>query len=311
MKIGEFLQNIFSIKDYGETHHILRVFGLKIKFPKSEYAQKKKNSPVFYYKKNNIPITEVPHATGQLRDIQMANLELLKEFDFVCKKNNLEYWIDYGSTLGAIRHKGYIPWDDDIDVGMLRDDYEKIIDVFNSQTSNKDIYAEYYRDKNSSLIIKIKHKKTEYAFVDIFPFDYCSKDVLDKDPVSKTSDIKKLCKKLKKEYKNASTEALINAYKELRRNVLGASEDKDYVVRGLEFCGFPRNWFYAYDTIYPLKDIDFEGVTVKCPNNTDSFLTSLYGNYMAYPEKIGVGHTALITLNDSEISKIREIINKE
>ena len=137
------LEKIFSIKDYGETYKIMRLLGLKIKFPKSEYAKKKKESPYYYYKKNNIDITTLPPATGQLRDIQLANLALLKELDYVCKQNGLQYWLDGGTQLGVVRHKGFIPWDDDIDVGMMRNDYLKIIDIFNHWTRNKDLYANY------------------------------------------------------------------------------------------------------------------------------------------------------------------------
>ena len=68
----------------------MRLLGLKIKFPKSEYSKKKKESPYYYYKKNNIDITTLPPATGQLRDIQLANLALLKELDYVCKQNGLQ-----------------------------------------------------------------------------------------------------------------------------------------------------------------------------------------------------------------------------
>ena len=77
MGLGEIIKDIFSITDYGETHKILRILGLKIKFPKPEYAKAKNNSPFYYYRKNNIDITTIPPATGQIRDIQLANLALL------------------------------------------------------------------------------------------------------------------------------------------------------------------------------------------------------------------------------------------
>ena len=61
----------------------------------------------------------------ELRDLQLVELELLIEFRDFCDKNNLKYYISGGTFLGAIRHKGFIPWDDDADIGMLREDYEK------------------------------------------------------------------------------------------------------------------------------------------------------------------------------------------
>ena len=62
----------------------------------------------------------------ELRDCQIS---ILNYFKNLCKNNNLQYWLEYGTLLGAVRHKGYIPWDDDIDVAMFRKDYDKLIDV--------------------------------------------------------------------------------------------------------------------------------------------------------------------------------------
>lgn len=67
------------------------------------------------------------HIRSIMKRYWAANIECLLELDRVCKKNNIKYFADYGTLLGAIRHKGYIPWDDDIDVSMLREDYEKFI----------------------------------------------------------------------------------------------------------------------------------------------------------------------------------------
>lgn len=61
-----------------------------------------------------------------LRDLQLKELEILKAFLEICKKNNLRYFMLGGTFLGAIRHKGFIPWDDDIDIGMPRSDYENL-----------------------------------------------------------------------------------------------------------------------------------------------------------------------------------------
>ena len=67
--------------------------------------------------------------TQDLKKIWMVGLDILFELDKVCKKHNLKYFLLWGSLLGAIRHKGFIPWDDDIDVGMLRSDYEKLFSL--------------------------------------------------------------------------------------------------------------------------------------------------------------------------------------
>ena len=170
--IYPFIKNnkILSIQEYNETHNIMYLFGIKIKYPKLEYLKLKKQNPFYQYKKNNVPITEIPPATGQIRDIQLANLALLKELDYVCRQNGLKYWLDYGTLLGAIRHKGYIPWDDDIDTGMMWEDYENVIETFEKYSRNSDIYAIKVKDRHNNAFIKVKHKKCDIVFVDIFPY---------------------------------------------------------------------------------------------------------------------------------------------
>jgi len=83
----------------------------------------------------------LPPATGNLRDIQLGCLKILQEVHEVCIKQNLTYWLDFGSLLGAMLYKGFIPWDDDIDIAMLQDDYDKFIEIFNRETPDKNLQA--------------------------------------------------------------------------------------------------------------------------------------------------------------------------
>ena len=64
-----------------------------------------------------------------LRRLQLTELEILKDIDRVCRAHGIAYWLDSGTALGAMRHGGFIPWDDDIDVGMPRGDYERFLEV--------------------------------------------------------------------------------------------------------------------------------------------------------------------------------------
>ena len=71
--------------------------------------------------------------TSDLENMHKIQLNMLIEFDKICRRNNIKYILDAGTLLGAVRHKGFIPWDDDIDVRMLRDDYEKFCVVANKE----------------------------------------------------------------------------------------------------------------------------------------------------------------------------------
>ena len=312
MSIEELLQNIFSITDYGETHKIMRLCGLKIKFPKREYAKKRKENPYYYYKKNNIDITTIPPATGQVRDIQLANLVLLKELDYVCKENGLTYWLDGGTLLGAVRHKGFIPWDDDIDVAMMREDYDKIIETFEKSSRNPDIYAGYFRSTKDvcGYRIKIQHRKCKHLFVDIFPWDRYGKIISEQKQLDETVRIKNIRKKLASSCKFSDSDEDIKT--KIRTTMIETilvnkeEQNGDYVW-GIDFNHGWKHWFTHYEVLHPLKTISFEGREFPCLNNPDAFLTRLYGNYMAYPEKIGVGHSMFLKLTDKEKTVIKEL----
>lgn len=68
---------------------------------------------------------DLPKATGGLRLLQLGCGKLLEEFNTLCKENDIKYWINFGTLIGAIRHQGFIPWDDDTDLGIMRDDLKK------------------------------------------------------------------------------------------------------------------------------------------------------------------------------------------
>lgn len=76
-----------------------------------------------------------------IEELKKIQLNILNIVDSFCKNNDINYWIDSGTLLGAIRHKGYIPWDDDIDIGMLRKDYDKFMNCFNKKNSRYKFYS--------------------------------------------------------------------------------------------------------------------------------------------------------------------------
>lgn len=312
MKTGEFLKGIFSITDYNETHNLLRLFGFKIKFPKREYAKIQKENPYYIYKKNNLDITTVPTATGQIRDIQLANLALLKELDYVCKQNGFKYWLEGGTLLGAIRHKGFIPWDDDIDVSMMREDYDKIIDAFEKSSRNPDIYAEETYLGKAQAIIKIKHKKCPHLFVDIFPHDYSNENFSPNERLKKTEQLQKIRKQLSKDKSLDTSEKLLSKVKALNKEIIPSRyvENSD-IQFGLDYFFIEPLWVHSYNTIFPLKPIEFEGFSVMCINKPKEYLSDIFGDYMSYPNKLGFGHSAYAKLSEDEKEIIKRLGGQE
>ena len=123
---------------------------------------------------------------NDLRKVQMSQLDIVLEIDRICRNNNIKYVLIGGSLLGAIRHKGFIPWDDDLDIGMLRNDYNKFLNLcYKDELNSNYSIQNWENEKNYGLgFSKIRINKTHYVektsqklkindgiFVDIFPYD--------------------------------------------------------------------------------------------------------------------------------------------
>lgn len=312
------LFNIFTIatiSNYSETRNLITILGFKIKIAKREIAKERQENVFYQYKKNKIDITKVPPAQGLLRDIQLANLALLKELAYVCEKNNFKYILDAGTLLGAVRHSRFIPWDDDIDILMFREDYEKIVSAFKNTTRDSDIYAEYHRDKdtNSQYFIKIKHKKCPFLGVDIFPLDSYGKHLSLKEQLIATNKICKILKHLKKEIdpniSNKETKTILT--KTMKENILlsSANENGDFVY-GVDFAHKLKNWFLDRDIVLPLRKIQFEDSAYTTVNKPKEFLKNIYGDYMKYPKKMKILHYSYKNLTSEQLETIKKLGEK-
>lgn len=312
------LFNIFTIatiSNYSETRNLITILGFKIKIAKREIAKERQENVFYQYKKDKIDITKVPPAQGLLRDIQLANLALLKELAYVCEKNNFKYILDAGTLLGAVRHSRFIPWDDDIDILMFREDYEKIVSAFKNTTRDSDIYAEYHRDKdtNSQYFIKIKHKKCPFLGVDIFPLDSYGKHLSPKEQLIATNKICKILKHLKKEIapniSNKETKTILT--KTMKEKILLSStnENGDFVY-GVDFAHKLKNWFLDRDIVLPLRKIQFEDSKYTTVNKPKEFLKNIYGDYMKYPKKMKILHYSYKNLTSEQLETIKKLGEK-
>ena len=302
------LDKIFSIKEYNETTNVITVFGIRIKLLKKQYANALKQNPFDKYRKKNVDITTIPPATGQLRDIQLANLALLKELDYVCKQSGLKYWLDSGTLIGALRHKGFIPWDDDIDVGMMREDYKKVEEAFLKYSRNSDIYAENtYLGRGQSLI-KIKHKKCKYVFVDVFPYDFLNKILSEKERIDLTKSMREQRKLWNKNSSLSDCEKVNNAVQEYYASLISDEKiENSDIIYGQEYSYNAPIWVHSYSEFFPLKEISFEGFSAMCINCPEEHIIADYGDYMSYPKKIGLGHSAYAIIPKEQFQIIEQL----
>lgn len=263
--------------------------------------------------------------------LKVVQLEILDEIDRICKKNKINYFLCGGTLLGAIRHKGFIPWDDDIDIMMIREDYEKFINV-----CKKSLNSKYYLDcpeNNDDFIYiftKIRKNNTTFnekaiadrkmhkgIYVDIFPLDVAGDNF--KITFIKGFFVKALMETLflkRKLYdiKQCRHPLFVRFFSLLScKNIYRLQKSISISYKGknkshlVSYYGVYslRKECYDYDTIFPAKLVEFEGKMYPGLNDNHKYLTSMYGDYMQLPpEDKRVNHSALyVDFNNGECKK--------
>lgn len=251
------------------------------------------------------------------RDLQFVELEILNEFVRICDLHGIEYFLDFGTLLGAIRHKGFIPWDDDIDVGMTRENYDNFIKI-----AKKELKQEFFLQDGDSdprcpyLFAKIRKNNTTFMewcnrksnihhgiYIDIFPYD--------KLPINKRerSNFRKKCQRRYKLFHyRASPDRYVAPRKTISWLVVAVVRRLiNYFLRILplkfyrnlaistftkhndessNFIGavpFFNEVDFTKDVFFPLEQGEFEGETYYIPRDSNYYLTSIYGDYMQLP----------------------------
>ena len=261
-----------------------------------------------------------------LQEIKQIELNLLKKFDSFCRENHIRYFLSNGTLLGAIKYKGFIPWDDDIDVFVPREDYNKIVTIFNDDNSYK-LYA-FERDckyrfpfaKLCDLSTKKEEKNTDNGVVlgidiDIFPLDAWSDDLNKAKREAKIINKKMHLLRLTKLVKSDSLNPIKRTIKRIVMIALKVIGSKFFVKSiiniskkndGSEnlYLGCKSWCIYGEREILPAEvfcnviEVEFEGHMFPAPEGYDVYLKSLYGNYRLDPptEKQKTHHFFLIYL---------------
>ena len=238
---------------------------------------KEETATIRYVLDNYIDIREFPKATGVLRQCQLGDAELLRIVCEILTKNDIQYWLGYGTLLGAVRHKGFIPWDDDLDICMTRDNYNKAWEVLPEELKKFDIYINEPNPQRIGISIW-----KAGLILDIFPVDN-----VDANSIRDINDFKNRTVEYRKYYVKHSQDKA-ESLKVAKERIIGVENPANPIwYHNPEFFSAKK----AYDDkmIFPLKTIEFEGYEFFVPNDCHGYLTKMYGDYMSFPRN-GVLH---------------------
>lgn len=240
---------------------------------------------------------------------RLLYVELLMFIDKVCQKHGLDYWLGFGTLLGAVRHGGFIPWDDDIDLVILRKDYNRLIEVLpdeikrhgldeycglallkeNRKNYFKDLQSAYdAKNINGEALVDGKYNFLQFAWlkpfvkIDVFPFDFIEDDKVD--------EIRDKFAPAQYKFHNDLINGKIRYVDEIDnfRHAVGFTDSKTKKFSDtIEGIPHWRIRMFDYDKTFPLTKIEFEGHKFNCPRDCNHHLTEMFGpNYMDYPKMI-------------------------
>lgn len=265
---------------------------------------------------NNYTYNRDDYEDLTLREAQLIMADILKDVHDLCERHGLKYFLDAGTLIGAVRHKGFIPWDDDIDIGMLREDFNKFLEIAKKelpehlflQTFETDEYYDVYpvpckvRYNNTMFLeegAKENYKMHNGVYIDVFPYDSLPKHNLTyKIQRTLSYNILKSFKRLrdkpeKLSFKNKLTfsfyKLVVKMFPNKRRlkffNSLIKWNNKDSKYMGYGVDTYWSEYVYKKSDYFDLAKLEFEGQYFYAPKNYDAILTQLYGDYMKMPKE--------------------------
>lgn len=256
------------------------------------------------------------HEMDRNHKVHEVQLELLDVIKNVCEENDLSYQIFAGTLLGSIRHKGFIPWDDDIDVAMPRKDYELLLKIFADRSSTKYFLQTIYTDKNSPfLFAKLRKRGTRFVeestshiemdhgiFIDIFPLDSVNYDdyqkanfrilrivytfqyifSINKELLSKRT---KVLRTVLDPFVQGRFHHKLKTLIDKKLKTLNQNDTEKYYNHLTNSISQKRFYRYIIDKnkFHDLEEYEFEGNFYSGPKDYDHYLTSIYGDYMKLP----------------------------
>ena len=255
-----------------------------------------------------------------LKHLQKVQLMILKDFNDICEKNDLEYYAYGGTALGAIRHNGFIPWDDDVDVFMFREDYEKFLKIMKGLNSEKyELLNMDLQEDYQYMFSKLSLKGTKFRSawclkksfdvginIDIFVLDYIPSNkftfMILKNKIKVLKKIAYILEIIQNDYYNSLIKKIIiygikgifqilninnQTYKKIYKKTLHKLHYKTNKTSSLvyDLGAISYDAPLKVNSLKPPKKVKFESIEINVPNDYDNYLKINFGDYMKLPPK--------------------------
>lgn len=248
----------------------------------------------------------LPKATGSMRLIQRGCAALFNEFTQIANQHHLQYWADFGTLLGCVRHRGFIPWDDDVDLGMTREDIDKLLIILREDDA---LCARYRAVLVYDPYACCRQLRFRYAnnsnpcFLDIFFYDYAPKYTVEqqesfvklRNNLQQTLQSQPYFQDWKKhgyiENGNEHTqdiEQIFQRYQQqaVQQGLIVNKSDATSMVYGLDNVEAENLYAMQYNEVFPTKTTTFENFSVNVPQCAEKILERAYGNIYQLPSDI-------------------------
>ena len=242
----------------------------------------------------------MPKAEGTLRTVQLVGSYMLRQLKRICEQHDITFWLSFGTLLGAARHGGFVPWDDDLDVSFLRKDFEKLRLALEQDSTFA--LRSYYCEEHLCYIHKLVFRGCDdFFWIDIFVWDYADTVPLGRAETWRRiaevrdralHDIAKTSKRFRKRYYNEllspEDEAVLLAVFEKHRGYLPPAEEPNCIYRSLDSVYTGGETLLPLTEVFPLTCLEFEGETYPAPCQYEKYLLQVY-HYLDFPKSIA-GH---------------------
>lgn len=230
-----------------------------------------------------------------LRKAQLRMLDILKVVDAICQKHGIEYVLDGGSLLGAVRHQGFIPWDDDLDITVMRKDLERLRKILPAELPSNLVYQDYHTDPNYPILVaKVRdrnsyfpeewtsHVKEKGIYIDIIPME----EVSNLKWKAKLDYVYGHCLRGIHNYAGTKDKVLSSIVLPFAWLLVAATRVINKMLHTGQLAhvyGWHSYNSFSKNDLYPIKRMPFEDTSVCVPHNPDAVLTRLFGDYMQIP----------------------------